>query len=314
MSKTLFSHFDNRKNVNTVFFFWGISFAVFGLSQIVSHNVGSKTTELGLIYRSQGLAQHVTDAGGICTLACIYFLCSLMHKNWIVFKLFLLFLSLLGLIYSGSVSGYLATAIGFMVVFAQSGKTYSLTKTFYLVFTLFLIWMIQRFNLFDIIGRVHHASFGQYNTFSRRWDNISLALTEIFHSFKIFFLGVGLDQDSGLFLNRDGNFLEVHNIFIQAFFQGGLFFVIGFSTFWVKAFQSLDKISFHFKMILRPMLVAAFVFGLTSPLMYSRYIWMPVLFVTALYLRGDADQNKVNFDSFPPTPLLHQQTSPGYRP
>lgn len=97
------------------------------------------------------------------------------------------------------------------------------------------------------------------------------------------FLGVGLDSASGG--TFDGVTLT-HNMFLLAWFQGGLMFVLALVTVILFASQQLRSVPRHFaaptKVGLVASLISALLFSMTGPVLFERWFWLPIILALAL--------------------------------
>jgi len=237
--------------------------------------------------REKSLAEHVTDAGGICSisfLACLIF----MKQIPILFKLIVWTLTCIALIFTGSVSGYMASFIGIIVyIYRNNSRAFKMKN---LIFGLMIgigLFAINKF--FNISNRINHATSGRYDTSESRIENWRVTLESSFESLKTLFFGRGLNPKNNTFLSNAGEILGPHNIFLQCLSAAGVFFAIGVSIY---LFQILKvSISNTSTFDFYPLLVTSLVFSLTSPLMYSRYIWLP--FLLALHQSLINEKNQV---------------------
>ena len=223
--------------------------------------------------REKGLAEHITDAGGICSISILVCLI-LIKKIPNFFMTMILAIMLIALVFTGSVSGYIASIIGVVTFFYRNSLRKVTLKDF--SFGLMLSVGIVALNkFFDISNRINYATSGRYNTSESRIENWRVTLESTFENLTTLFFGLGLNPKNNTFLSESGEVLGPHNILLQCLSAAGVFFAIGISIYLIQIF----KLSFSNTSLFDffPLLITSLVFALTSPLMYSRYIWLPFL-------------------------------------
>jgi hypothetical protein len=234
-------------------------------------NFGPSTSIAGA--RESGLAQHVTDAGGICTisvLSCLVFISQ--EKRFL--KLAATLICVLALIFTGSISGYIATLIGSLVFVYRNNRTFVSKKNLiYLSSMSVFLFIIER--NFEISGRISHATSGRYDTASSRVENWRIAIDSSSDNLSTFLFGNGLHPKNNVLLASTGELLAPHNILLECLSAGGVFFAIGIFMFLAQILIGTFKVRSGYDFL--PLLVASFTFAMTSPLMYSRFIWLPFL-------------------------------------
>lgn len=223
--------------------------------------------------REFGFAEHVTNAGGICTisvLSCLIFL----DRRKRLLRLTLTTISLFALVLTGSLSGYIATLAGLLVYFYRENGSFISKKNLISVSSL-LVFLFILNDAFRISERISHATTGRYDTASSRLENWKLVITSSYKDLPTFLFGNGLNPQNNLVVVSTGELLGPHNIILQCLSAGGVVFAIGIFMFLfqilVIAFRNRTSLDFL------PLLVSSFMFAMTSPLMYSRYVWLPFL-------------------------------------
>lgn len=236
----------------------------------------------GLNIRSIGLSDHITNAAGVLGIGLCSALAIFQSTKQRILPIFLIGTIGLALIFTGSVSGLLSVTIAILLSkntkssFNFKGKILSLT------FFLVAVYFIQRYEIYDVIGRIQSATSGRYNTLNTRELNITAGIHGIFSSVAIFFFGTGLGGETGFVLDSTGGFFQVHNSLIQAWYQGGILTVIGIFIVWVRPIlQSGDSSKFSANQAFQMSATCAVIFGMTSPIMNQRYIWIPILCLIA---------------------------------
>lgn len=222
--------------------------------------------------REKGLAEHITDAGGICSISILVCLI-LIKKIPNFFMTMILTITLIALVFTGSVSGYIASIIGVVTFFYRNNlrKVTFKNLSFGLMFSVGIVALSK---FFDISNRINDVKSGRYNTSESRIENWRVTLESTFENLTTFFFGLGLNPGH-TFLSESGELLGPHNMLLQYLSAAGVFFAIGISIYLIQIF----KLSFSNTSLFDffPLLITSLVFALTSPLMYSRYIWLPFL-------------------------------------
>lgn len=240
--------------------------------------------------RESGLAEHVTDAGGICTisvLTCLVFISQ--EKRLLKFATTLV--CVFALIMTGSLSGYIATLIGSLVfIFRQNRSHVSKKNSFYFASITVLILILNKF--FEISSRITHATTGRYDTASSRVESWKIVVKSSSEYLGTFLIGKGLHPKNSGLLTSTGELLAPHNLILECLSAGGIMFAIGIlmllTQILIKSFKRRASYDFF------PLLVSSFIFAMTSPLMYSRYIWLPFLLsLQALILEENKNEHYV---------------------
>ena len=234
--------------------------------------------------RLAGFTTSVSDLGGVAAVSAIAAVCawsSATAGRYIRPLLGVaLAASVLGLVLSGSVSGMAAFLIG--AAFAMWNRSLS-PKAFgafsamvILAFLLAVALQASESESLTPIERLSQtlglSSTGtQYNTSESRVETYRIGLEGFLNSP---FSGVGLDQTSGEF-RLHYETLGVHNLLIAAAFQGGLFLVCALGYRLIQAGRAaLNRTGTG--AYSAPLFVTAFVFSMTAPSLYNRYLWIPV--------------------------------------
>lgn len=223
--------------------------------------------------RESGLAEHVTDAGGICSisvLSCLVFI----SQDKRLMKITTTMICIFALTLTGSLSGYIATLIGSLVfVYREKHSFLSKKNSIYFVsITGFILFLNENF---EISSRITHATTGRYDTASSRVENWKLVLKSSSENLPTFLFGNGLHPKSNILLASTGEQLAPHNIILECLSAGGIMFAIGIFVFLAQILVTSFRFRTSYDFF--PLLIASFIFAMTSPLMYSRYIWLPFL-------------------------------------
>jgi hypothetical protein len=245
---------------------------------------GGSATSAG---RYSGLTGHVSDAGAISALAVVL---GLSHYRKLGGKLYRLIMGgvaisgLIGLVLSGSVSGMLAAVVGVALLISINGAT----PKQILLFSIAAVpaWLIAGTVL---INQNHALSplerFYQVtgmrsgpgeNTMALRFATDAVGF-ERFTQHPI--TGVGLDPEASIVLGK----LSVHNFWLAALYQGGIFFALGLTIIVAPSLLAgwrARKLSMLCGATFASA-VTAIVFALTAPSFFNRYFWLPVALLIA---------------------------------
>jgi len=239
------------------------------LSRIVNYGLFTPTT----IHRSVGLAEHVTDAGGICTISLIALLIFFETKYRFT-KSLLVIIALSALGTTGSLSGYIASLVGFVFYIVMGIKNGNRLQIMQLpLLGLIVAYFLNRY--LDIESRIQHATTGRYDTASSRLENWVASIQSSTENLSNFIFGRGLHPKDNVIISPNGELLAPHNILLECLSAAGIFFAIGIFIYLVQVTKFSVKFDTPYNFV--PLLAASSVFAMTSPLMYSRYIWLPFL-------------------------------------
>lgn len=270
-----------------------IKFYSFGLFIFCFAVVYIRITNFGLnnsinSARESGLAQHITDAGGICTISVIAGFTLLQKKTKIMRYTFTTF-SILALIFTGSISGYISTLVGLLLIYFRHSKKRIVIKDF-LKLPILAGFTFAANNLFQISERYRHATSGRYDTAGSRIENWKSTLEMALKDLKSLMIGNGLHPADNIIASSNGEKLTPHNIFLESLSAAGIFFAIGILVYLCQVLIIVVKKNEYFDFF--PLLVASLIFAMTSPLMYSRYIWLPFLIALTFSTRKDESYTK----------------------
>ncbi len=259
---------------------------IFALQYVVGYYTIFQNQSFG---RFEGLSDHVTNAAGSLLIGIAINLNAVLKRSLRPFNLIMQLLLLWALILTGSISSFIAFTITLFVaaMYHPSAKLRSLV--FLYAIAGLSIFLVQKFGIYDFTERFRSTTSGRYNTSQSRVINWSSSLDGIFTSIRTFLLGHGLDRDSGLIQSKNFEILQVHNSFLQIFYQGGLIFAAGVVFLISKALYVARQLKVSEVRILIYPCISALIFSMTSPLMNSRYIWFP--FLVALSNHGLKDQS-----------------------
>lgn len=236
--------------------------------------------------RDPGFTQHVSDFGGI--LASAVPLCIVMlaragqaRRRWILVASLLLLFGALAL--DQSISALIAVLVAVAYAIARGGLAIPLVPGSVVVgaLTLGVVALAGSSPAWGPLQRVLVVSGVEIttpgaDTLHTRLQTDELGFAAIGQSP---IAGRGMDVSSGVIL--DG--LSVHNLFVAAWYQGGLFVllgvVIGIGTV-IRAAASRWR-DLWLGHAVSAAFVGAFVFAMTAPSWYDRYFWLPASFVLA---------------------------------
>jgi O-antigen ligase len=232
--------------------------------------------------RFAGLTQNVSDTGGICcagVVGAIALLATATGRRSRAIPLLALVGSVFGLVLSGSVSGLLSTAIGF-VVLALSGVlrprvVLGSIVAFAAVLALSVVIQTESGALNPvqrILQTTGQSADNRYNTAGSRLSTYTEALRKFIENPII---GSGLDPNSTI---ADGIY-PAHNLFLAAAFEGGVLLAIGVLLAVLRAFRGgvLRRMRADPALATAVALVVTeLVFAMTAPSLYNRYLWIPI--------------------------------------
>lgn len=130
---------------------------------------------------------------------------------------------------------------------------------------------------YQLVERIRHATLGRYDTFSSRILNWKASFEYFFFDLKSFLIGHGLNYESNVIFSSDGQSLAPHNMFLMAMTAGGIFLLFSLSAFMVYAILQTSKSRVFLNLDFLPVLASGLSFAMTSPLFYTRYIWLPII-------------------------------------
>ena len=247
--------------------------------------LGGSVTNAG---RFSGLTGHVSDAGAISALAVVLGLSNYREYSGRLHNLFVAGVAMsgiVGLALSGSVSGMLAACLGVLLL-----VTMRRIKPLRLLLFLTAIlsgWSIAA-GLIDTQGHALSPLERFYHTTGMRYgpgeNTMAQRLATDAHGWLGFtqhpLTGVGLDSRASVVMPGS---LGVHNFWLAALYQGGIFFGAGLTIIvgsslvagWrARKLSTLAGAAFA-------VAVTAVAFALTAPSFFNRYFWLPIAFLTA---------------------------------
>jgi hypothetical protein len=245
---------------------------------------GAGVTQAG---RFTGFTGHVSDMGGVASLGLVFALGFVVSGRRRVFAVVALLISAVGLILSGSVSGFIAVGVGILVYLLRGAL-----KIRYAVLIVGLgagvlaISSTLQGNLATALSpleRVQQAlgltAKGRYATSDIRTETYSVAVEKIIGSPLV---GHGFDSSSWIV---DGVF-PAHNLVIGALYQGGILVAVALVLMLARPVTKLWFLR-HPDLLTTQLLAgfsAAAVFAMTAPSLYNRYLWIPVALLGVAYV------------------------------
>jgi hypothetical protein len=264
---------------------WVAAAVVFGLVSLVQTRVPSfLSAGLEANGRIMGLAGHPTDAGGVLCIGVVT-LVGLWPRDrrWFVVWLAAIAVTGIGLVLSGSVSGFIAVALGLLVLFFRMRQGLGARALTVLAVT-FGTFVAVRLVTSGVVGgvspaaRISSTTSGQYDTLSARIQTYHNGWQGILHDP---LLGKGMDPKSGIVVQPD---LDVHNMFLLAWYQGGILMLAGLVIFIVYAMRSGIRPGLGHNRLVSALFAGsatALAFAMTSPLVVQRYLWAPLVLLLA---------------------------------
>lgn len=237
--------------------------------------------------RAVALTYHSVDAGAILALACVFGAGMLLYRReQRLVTAALLLVSGVGLVLTGSVSGMLAAVLGGAVVVGRRGlRMRTLGAVALALGAVYLGALIAQARyegtftgisptarVRSVLGIGPHAS----RTVSERNKSITAGLSEIRRSPVV---GHGLDESSTVVYDA----LPPHNLFVLAWYGGGLLFLVGIAlavgaAVWTGWRRAKDDPT---REILFGGTIAMVVFAMTGPIVFHRHVWLPLVLLIA---------------------------------
>ncbi|WIB25444.1 O-antigen ligase family protein [Curtobacterium sp. MCSS17_015] len=265
---------------------WAAGAAVCSAGTLLQYRFGPGIIPGGTVTnagRFSGFAQSVSDTGAIASVGLIFAIVGLRRGNSRrirTLSLLCVGLALVGLVLSGSVSGILAAGIGVIYLILRGSIRPGLAV---FLAALASAALVVALNVQQGTGvaltpmeRIQQtlglsARDASLNTSATRLDTMRIGVDGILHN-PIF--GAGIDGQSGVVIGD----LQVHNIFLAAFYQGGallcLALLIAVTGPWRRLF--VRRPVPLFQMQANAVFLTALVFAMTGPSFYNRYFWIPV--------------------------------------
>lgn len=250
---------------------------------------GANVTQAG---RFTGFTGHVSDMGGVASLALAVGLGFLWTRGFRLAALIVLGVSTIGLVLSGSVSGFLTVAAALIVYLVRGSLK---LRYVLLIGGLGVVLMVVASSILGAVGNALDpfqrlqqtlglTEGGRYATSDIRAATYATALDQIGRSP---FVGNGFDQISWI---ADGTF-PAHNLVIGALFQGGLLTAAALVAVAVRPL--LGRPLWGDRSLLTTQLIAgvvgAFTFAMTAPSLYNRYFWIPVALLGVVQAMASAE-------------------------
>ncbi len=233
------------------------------------------------VNRNFGLAEHPTDAGGFLSLGSVLWFCSLIQRTTML-KLFGFISINVGILLTGSISAILSTSFGILIALLLYSRE-SLRKKSALrigIISVFAAFILYSRNVFSIKQRIQGATTGRYDTVSSRFQNYSESVGAIFTDLPHLIFGHGLSQSQAIVQSQVAYSYAPHNYILQMLYQGGLFFTILVLAYQLSALRNLTKSAGFMRNQLISVMASQVFFALTSPVMFTRYLWFPFIFAS----------------------------------
>lgn len=278
---TLISNFNSPEHWHLPFVILRYGILFFSLSVIYSaYGSGLAFSSLN---RNYGLAEHPTDAGGFLALGSVLWFCTLVQKSSL--PKFLGFgLVIIGLLLTGSISAIISTLIGSAVALTLILKTNPSSKSTFKfgVIVIFGIFLSYSNNVFNIKERLKNATSGRYDTVASRYQNYSESIDAIFGDLPSLIFGNGLSQSQAIVQSQIAYSYAPHNYILQLLFQGGLLFTLLVVIYQINALRNSWKSVPFVTIQLNSIMASQVFFALTSPVMFSRYLWFPFVLASLI--------------------------------
>jgi hypothetical protein len=281
---------NQPKYIKKAMIFWIISMTINGAIAIaqLKLNIPLTSNQFG---RMTAFTDHFNDLGGSCSIAWVPALALATttkgFKN-IFFYLCLIAVGM-GVMLSGSVSGIITVGVGTLlwIIMGRPNKKMFISIGLLAAFV-FIVIQIQSANGYVTpMSRFQSTtSSGQNGTVLNRFETYQVALQDIENNP---FVGVGFDDAS----NKTSTGFEVHNIFLGPLYQGGMFALFGILiitcvVIYMGVYISRNALSLTEYVISSSLLISylcTIIFGMTAPLLYQRYAWIPAALILPLYIQ-----------------------------
>lgn len=291
----------NRSQLKRALNWWLAGTALSAAGTLIQYSFGAgsiPTSQVTNAGRFSGFTQSVSDIGGIACLGVVVAIAGLSRKSGRGLRLGALLaigLSLVGLVLSGSVSGFIAAAIGVIYLLIR-GNIRPARAIFLglLVFAaLFFALRVQEGSsaALDPVERLLQAvgltgDSDTLNTTASRLQTIQAGVQGIVAHPVV---GAGLDGSSSAVVGV----LGVHNLLVAAAYGGGAFLFVALLLPIVSAWRRLwvRRPIPQYLMQANAGFVTALVFAMTAPSFYNRYFWIPVAMAyVAAVVKRDAPE------------------------
>ncbi|MCE4092868.1 O-antigen ligase family protein [Priestia megaterium] len=282
---------NTEQKVFKMLLLWVLSIAFNGLIAVLQlkWEIPLTTNHYG---RMSAFTGHVSDLGGMTSVAWIpaLMLATTVKSRKSVIYYVLLLLVGLGVILSGSVSGMIAISLGtFIWMFISRPNFKFLFVLFVMATSIVALFLYQEAN-----GYVTPLSrFESTTSLAANDENGTLMSRAVTYqaAFEVIkenpFVGVGYDEIS----NKTVTGFPVHNLYLAAWFEGGIIALLGMMIMTVTILylgvyatkNAPSKLHYNLSLGLLISFACALVFGMTAPILYQRYIWMPAALILPLY-------------------------------
>lgn len=279
-ARLLLAYSSMRKELVIAFISGQSLSAVIAIAQTAGMGVFQLSRTNG---RSYGLAGHPNLLGlmsGIAICLLTYVILRKSRKKNSKFKLLLLLVNVAGLLLSGSVSALIATTLGVLIL-VHALKVRISTVLLYttglaVVSATYLSLSRSITELPNPFERVQQVTgnTGDIGTWDVRTQVYGYALTEII---KNPLVGVGVDDESGLFQHPLDGAVLVHNVLLRGWLQGGLLVLIALLAIYMAAISAVISCRrFGYNEASCAALTTTLAFALTSAAFHQPYFWVLV--------------------------------------
>ncbi|WP_033541950.1 O-antigen ligase family protein [Planococcus sp. CAU13] len=279
----------NEQYVYTAFKFWiaSIAFNGFIATLQLKFDIPYAVVQYG---RMTAFTGNMSDLGAITSIAWIPALILATNsrlKYSLLGYLALIFIGL-GVLLSGSVSGLITVAAGTLIWLAIGRPSIKLLilGAVLSVIVISVINIQEKEGLATPFNRIETATSldatNPDSTMMSRLLTYQAGMSEIANNPVV---GVGFDGKE----TETG--FEVHNIFLGALYQGGIFSFLGMIIICMTILKigycnvknSHTKLIFNLSLAVFISFICMLVFGMTGQFLYQRYAWIPAALLLALY-------------------------------
>ncbi|WP_337050347.1 O-antigen ligase family protein [Priestia megaterium] len=295
---------NHESKIHKVLTLWLCSVAFNGFIAMLQLRIDVPLT-INHYGRMSSFTGHVSDLGGMSSVAWVPALVmatTSKGKKSIFFYIVLILIGL-GAMLSGSVSGMITIFVGTFIWLLLSRLNFK----FLFIITVLIAAISIVISVQTEKGYVTPLSRFESTTSMDANDSTSTMLSR-FETYKSAwnqiernpFVGVGYDGKS----NKTDTGFPVHNLYLAAWYEGGIFALVGIliitGTILYLGIQSMrkapSKLHYNLSLALFISFICSIVFGMTSPVLYQRYVWIPAALILPLYKLA-VDYGKENRDT-----------------
>jgi hypothetical protein len=283
-----------QRHVTRAVSWWLGGAALCGLGAIAQMTLGDVIPggQIRVDGRLTGITTHPNDLAGISVMAAAAALAALGHnvpKRFRRFALIILAISTVGLILSGSVSGFFGLAAAVIFLIARGAIHLGRATVVAAVGALVVGYVVSQIETLGGLNPIERlmrttgfsATTSEYDTAATRFELARRAVGAI-QEHPI--TGYGMLIKDNILMKS----FTVHNNFLGAWTAGGILVFLGvvIATLLAVVYCFRHDKGDPLHNILATSVVAALVFAQTAPGIYNRYYWIPIAFAIFLAWRS----------------------------